>query len=151
MYVLTFKLILSKVQFLSYVFVFKINDLPKWNELVEAKVRSFENFNYKPADSSFRIYNEKLNWRTESRIKPIIYEENFHPHHNVFQVNFESQNNADLFLNHSNSFKKVPHYKLNWKAEPKIDSKNSTYRRSENDNPDYTPKVKYPHALKSII
>jgi hypothetical protein len=82
----------QKSDILNYAFKLKINDLPKWNELVEAKVRSFENFNYKPADSSFRIYNEKLNWRTESRIKPIIYEESVHPHHNVFQVNFQFNN-----------------------------------------------------------
>lgn len=72
---------------------FQFHDLPRWNEIVDSKVKSFENFNYKSeiqdgASQELKIYDEKktMKWNSESRIKSIIYADDYIPQNQYFKV-----------------------------------------------------------------
>ena len=59
--------------------------------MVESKVKSMENIKWKPSgykSAGYKIYNEKVRWNSESRIKSIIYAEGGFetPRQNVFNV-----------------------------------------------------------------
>ena len=61
--------------------------------MVESKVKSMENIKWKPSgykSSGYKIYNEKVRWNSESRIKSIIYAEGFETsrQQNVFNVSW---------------------------------------------------------------
>ncbi len=72
------------------------NEIPKWKQTAQSKVNSLENIKYKPNGAGYRvryyylnqiditnlhiniylqIYNEKVKWNSDSRIKSIMYAE----------------------------------------------------------------------------
>lgn len=61
-----------------------------------------------------KIYNEKLNWNTESRIKSIMY-----------------SSRSESLPPMNNHVYHVPNYKLNWKSEAKVESRNKNYKKED--------------------
>ena len=63
--------------------------MPKFRETAQSKVKSFENFMYRAPESTLKIYNQKVRWNSDSRVKTIIRTTNenaISSDQNIFQV-----------------------------------------------------------------
>ncbi|CAF0743450.1 unnamed protein product [Brachionus calyciflorus] len=95
------------------------HELPKWKDLVDSKVKSFENFHYRPSESRLKIYDEKIRWNSESRLKPLL----------ISQHDFSSKSQSKFYTHRD-----LIQHRPDWFPGDKQETFNAYYRTNFNEN-----------------